>query len=105
MTKYVLTYHGGAGMAETPEETEKVMAAWGAWFGQLGEAVVDGGNPFAASKTVHPDGSTSDGGPAAELGGYSVITADSMDAALDAAKGCPVLAAGGSVQVSEAIDM
>lgn len=105
MTNYVLTYHGGSGMAETPEEQEKQMAAWGAWFGQLGEAVVDGGNPFTMSKTVTNDGTVIDGGPAAEIGGYSVIAADSLDAALDAAKGCPVLANGGSVQVSETLEM
>lgn len=105
MTTYVLTYHGGSGMTEDPEEHEKQMAAWGAWFGQIGSGLVDGGNPFAASRTVHADGSTSDGGPAAELGGYSVITANDFDGALAVAKGCPVLAGGGSVQVSEVIEM
>ena len=45
MGKYVLAYQGGS-MAETPEEQEKVMAAWGGWFGSLGAAVVDGGAPF-----------------------------------------------------------
>ncbi|MEM7273569.1 MAG: YciI family protein [Actinomycetota bacterium] len=105
MTNYVFTYHGGSGMAETPEEQEKVMAAWGAWFQELGAAVIDGGNPFAIHRTVAADGSVSDGGPAPELGGYSVVSADSFDAAVAMAKGCPVLADGGSVQVSETIAM
>lgn len=105
MTKYVLTYHGGAGMAETQAEIDAVMAEWGAWFGQMGAAVVDGGNPFGASKTIAADGSTSDGGIEPGLGGYSVINADNLDAAVALAKGCPVLSGGGSVQVSEAIDM
>ncbi len=105
MTTYVLTYHGGSGMAEDPVEHEKQMAAWGAWFGQIGSDLVAEGNPFAANRTVHADGSIGDGGPAAEMGGYSVIKADDFDAALALAKGCPVLAGGGSVQVSEAIDM
>ncbi len=105
MTKYVLTYHGGGGMAETPEAQEELMAAWGAWFGQLGDAVIDGGNPFAESRTVQADGSVVDGGEAPGLSGYSTIQADSFDAALTAAKGCPVLASGGRVQVSEAIEM
>lgn len=105
MTKYVLTYHGGAGMAETPEEMEQLMAAWGAWFGQLGESVVDGGNPFGPASTVAPDGSVSEGGVVEGLSGYSVLNAADMDAAVSMAKGCPVLAGGGSVQVSEAIEM
>lgn len=105
MSNYVLTYHGGAGMPESKEEQDQIMAAWGAWFGQLGDKVADGGNPFAVHKTVAPDGSVSDGGPAPELGGYSVITADSFDEAIAMAKGCPVLEAGGHVQVSETIVM
>jgi hypothetical protein len=35
MGKYVLAYRGG-GMPATPEEGEKVMAAWMNWFGSLG---------------------------------------------------------------------
>ncbi|MEM9131145.1 MAG: hypothetical protein AAF962_14710 [Actinomycetota bacterium] len=105
MTTYVLTYHGGSDMADDPVEHEKEMAAWGAWFGQMGPALVAEGNPLVASRTVHPDGSTTDGGPAPELSGYSLITADSFEAALAVAKGCPVLADGGTVQVSEAVDV
>lgn len=104
MTKYVLTYHGGSGMPDNKEEVERIMAAWGAWFGQMGENLVDGGNPFGPAKSVAPDGAVSDGGLAA-LTGYSVINADGIDAAVATAKGCPVLGAGGSVQVSEAIEM
>jgi hypothetical protein len=99
MANYLLTYMGGS-MAETPEAQEKQMAAWGAWFGSLGEAVVDGGNPCGASKTVASDGSVRDGG-AAGVGGYSVIRANSLDEAARLAKGCPILAGGGSVEVYE----
>ncbi len=105
MTKYVFTYHGGAGMAETPEEQEQQMAAWGAWMSDERNGFVDPGNPFAQHVTVGPDGSADSGGPAAELGGYGIVSADSMEAACDIAKGCPVLAGGGRVQVSEAIDI
>ena len=105
MTKYVLTYYGGGHIPETQEEQDKLMAEWGAWFGQIGENLVDGGNPFGPAKSIAPDGSTSDGGVVEGLNGYSVINAESMDAAVATAKGCPVLNGGGSVQVSEAIEM
>ena len=39
MGKFVLVYHGGA-MAETEEAQQAAMAAWGTWFGSLGDAVV-----------------------------------------------------------------
>ena len=103
MAKYVLAYRGG-GMAETEAAQKAAMEAWTGWFGTLGAAIVDPGNPFGPSKTVGSDGSMSDGSKA-ELSGYSVINADSLSAAADMAKGCPVLASGGSVEVYETIDV
>ncbi len=102
MPKYVFAYHGGK-KPETPEEGAEVMAAWGAWFETLGDAVVDGGGPVGTSRTVTSGGVADDGG-ANPLSGYSVINADSMDAAVTMAKGCPILDAG-SVEVSEVMDM
>lgn len=103
MSKYVLAYHGGT-MPETAADQEKVMNAWIAWFVELGPAVIDGGNPTGRSKTVSAEGST-DGGGANPLTGYSLITASDLDDAVALAKGCPILAAGGTVEVAEAIDM
>jgi hypothetical protein len=98
VSKYVLAYQGGQ-MAETEEAQQAAMAAWGAWFASLGAAVVDGGAPFGASAAV--------GGGASRTGltGYSVLEADSLDAALGMAGGCPVLADGGAVDVYETIDV
>jgi hypothetical protein len=103
MATYLLAYSGGT-MAETEEAQQAAMAAWGAWFGELGDAVVDGGNPFGPSATIGPDGSVSATG-ASRLTGYSVITADSLDAATVATKNCPVLATGGSVEVYETFEV
>jgi len=47
MANFVLLYSGGS-MPESEAERAAVMQAWGAWFGALGSAVVDGGNPFTA---------------------------------------------------------
>ncbi len=102
MTNFVLAYRGGSGMAATPEAQQKAMAEWGAWFGSLGQALVDGGNPFAASQTVHSDGSTTAGGG---LTGYSIVDATGLAAAADLAKGCPVLADGGTVELYETAPM
>ena len=102
MAKFVYVYTGGQ-MANTPEAQEQSMQAWGAWFGTLGDAVADMGNPFAASATVDASG-TSDGGTS-KAGGYSIITAGSLTDATAKATGCPVLQSGGSVEVYEAIEM
>jgi hypothetical protein len=101
VANYVLVYHGGA-MPQTPEEGATVMKAWTDWFAALGPAVVDGGNPASRTKRISATGSVSDdpSGPS----GYSVIKADSLDAAVELAKGCPVLAGGASVQVVETFE-
>lgn len=102
MGKYVFVYKGGTQPA-TEAEGAKVMEAWVGWFGTLGTAVVDGGNPFGASTAVASDGSTT--AASTGLGGYSIVSADSLSAAATLAKGCPILAAGGSVEVYETHDM
>jgi hypothetical protein len=99
LADYVLLYSGGK-MPETKEEQDAVMAAWNAWFGELGGALKDGGNPFTpAAKTIGSDGSVSDGGGSAS--GYSILTAESLDEAVNKAKGCPVLQGGASITVYE----
>ncbi len=102
MTKYIFAYHGGK-MPETPEEGQQVMAAWKAWFEGMGSSVVDGGNPAGMSKTL-TSGGVEDGGGANPISGYSLVEADSIDAACELAKGCPILNHG-SVEVAEAMDM
>ncbi len=102
MAKFVLAYTGGS-MGETPEEQKKTMDAWMAWFGSMGADLLDGGSPFGPSATVSANG-ISQGGASA-LTGYTIIAAESLAAAGEKAKSCPVLAAGGTVEVYEAMPM
>lgn len=103
MPKFIFAYHGGKA-PESPEEGQKVMQQWMEWFGSMGDAVVDGGNPLGMSKTVTSAGAA-DGGGANPLAGYSLVNAADMDAATAMANGCPMLADGGSVEVAECLDM
>ncbi len=98
---YLLAYTGG-GMAQTETEREAVMEAWGKWLGGLGEALVDAGNPFGPSNAATSDG-TAAGTAGSGLTGYSIVKADSLAAATELTKGCPVFANGGSADVYEAI--
>jgi hypothetical protein len=102
MAKFVYLYTGGQ-MAETPEAQEQAMRAWVAWFGTLGTAVTDMGNPFGASATVKSGGVAA--GSAVNAGGYSIIDALSLDDATARTTGCPILANGGTVEVYEALPM
>jgi hypothetical protein len=104
MAKYLFVYHGGKD-PETETEYKQVMDAWGNWLAALGAAVVDGGNPVGRSSTVHSDGRVTADGGANPASGYSLIEAKDDADAIAKAKACPVLAAGGSVEVAEAMDM
>jgi hypothetical protein len=103
MAKYLYVYHGGS-KPESEAESAKVMDAWGQWFGAMGAAVIDGGNPVGESSIVQSDGSVSNGGENL-ASGYSLIEASNLDDALAKAKSCPILEAGGTVEVAEAFDM
>lgn len=104
MAKFLFVYHGGS-MPETEAEGARVMAEWMAWFEGMGAAVADGGNPVGQSSTVNSDGSVSNDGGSNPASGYSLINADTIEQATTFAKGCPILKAGGSVEVAEAMDM
>ena len=98
MANYLLLYHGG-GMPATQEEKDKSMAAWGAWMQQVGENLVDAGNPCSDVKTVSQNGPAEFSGD--RVTGYSVVKADSMEDAVKCAQMVPVVTDSGSVDVYE----
>jgi len=100
MAVYLLAYHGG-GMPDSDDERGKVMAAWGAWFAASGGAIKDPGNPVGQTRTVATDGTVSPGGGVNPVSGYTLLEADSMERAVEIAKGCPVLMGGASIEVAE----
>ena len=92
MPNYVLAYHGG-NMPENPEEHK---AKCKAWIRDLGNAVINPGTPMGISKTVSSSDVSDDGG----LLGFSIVKAESMEAAIEITKGCPHLEIG-TVEVAE----
>ncbi len=103
MKNFVLLYTGGT-IPESEADQAAVMAAWGAWYGQMGEAVVDGGNPFSMSKSITADGVT-DNVITPNVTGYTVISAESLDAAVAACENHPHMSYGGQVTVHETFQM
>lgn len=104
MGKYVFNYYNGGDRGDLP--MDKIMADWNAWFAELGDKVVDGGNPFNdGAQSVKKTGvSGVEGEPTS---GYSILNAASMQEAVLLAKGCPILrhSSAGEVQVYEALAM
>jgi hypothetical protein len=103
MPRFAIVYLGGEQPA-TPEEGKQHFAKFQQWLSSLGEAAVSPANPFKDTHTVHPDGSVTSGSTTS-MSGYTVIEADSMDSALEIAKTCPFLDIGGSLEVSESMQM
>lgn len=102
MPNYILAYHGGR-KPESPEEGARLMAKWQAWVGEMGNTMVNPGTPLGKSITVSSDG-VSDGGGANPMMGFSVVKADSLDAALAMAGNCPHLEIG-TIEVAEMMEM
>ena len=59
----------------------------------MGTSVTDLGKPVLQATAL------GDCGTGTRLGGYSLITADDLEAALKLAKGCPSLEQGGGIEV------
>jgi hypothetical protein len=104
MPQFIFAYHGGKA-PDSPEEGQKIMAAWGEWMGGMGDALVVPGNPMGMSQTVSASGVADDGG-ANPVSGYSVVEATDIGAATELAKGCPMVTNNvGTVEVAELLEM
>ena len=99
----MITYLGGD-KPSSPEEGKQNMSKYRAWLSSLGDSAVSPANPLKDTSTVNSDGTVTTGSTTS-MSGFTIIEADSMEAALLIAKGCPFLDIGGSLEVSELIQM
>jgi len=102
MPNYIFAYYGEPKF-KSREDGAKHMEKWKTWMGGLGGSVVNPGWPMGRPKTVSASG-VSDGTVASRLTGFSIVKADSIDAAVAMVKGCPHLEHG-TVDVAEAMEM
>ncbi len=103
MPQYIITYLGGD-QPSTPEEGKQHFAKYQDWLSSLGDSAVSPANPFKNTSTVNSDGTVTSGSTTT-MSGYTIIESDSMEAALEIAKACPFLDIGGSIEVSELMQM
>ena len=107
VAKFLFVYRGGGdAMAKmTPEQIQQNMQKWEKWIGEgmrkgwmldPGDGLTQEGCVVNAKKVVTD-------GPFVEskevVGCFSIVEADSLDAAAQFAKGCPGLLTGGTVEV------
>ena len=103
MPQYVIVYLGGD-QPSSPEEGEQHFTKYREWLSSLGDSAVSPANPFKNTSTVNSDGIVTTGSTTS-MSGFTIIEVDSMETALEIAKACPFLDIGGSLEVSELIQM
>lgn len=105
MKKFLVLYKASRAeferaMQSTPEQQKAGMDSWLAWSKRTASSIVDMGAPLGKSLNV-----TSEGGLATsnDLGGYSVLQADSKEAVAELLKGHPHFSMGpeSSIEVIE----
>ena len=101
MTQYVLAYIGGNHPTD-PEEGAKHRADWMAWVEGLGDAVVNPGTPRSGTQSVTSGGVSAS---SSTMSGFSIVEADSIEAAIEMAKSCPFLDIDGTIDVSQVMQM
>ncbi len=103
MPEFIFTYHGGE-MPDTPEAGAEGMAKWLAWAETLGSTLVNPGTPVGVTRVLTPDGVSGEPSPHPIMG-FSILEAESMEAAMELLKDCPHLEYGGTLEVSEMLPM
>jgi hypothetical protein len=106
MAKFLFVYRGGSEAMRnmTPEEMQQSMQKWGQWIGEAIQKgwMIDAGDGLTEEGKVVKAKVVTDG-PFVEtkeiVGGFSIVKADTINAAAELAKDCPGLQTGGSVEV------
>ena len=103
MPKFMLAYCGG-NEPGSQEEGMAQMEKWKAWIKGLGESIVNPGTPLPVSKIVTSSRVEDDHDPNS-MKGFAVVKAQSMEAAVQIAQSDPFLESGGTIRVSQMMEM
>ena len=104
---YLFLFRGGVSPKDlSPEQMQQLMNKWFAWIGQMKSR-----GQYKAGDPLHDEGKVLSGkngktvtdGPFVEsketVGGYIIVEAQDMAAAVEIAKGCPIFENNGNVEV------
>lgn len=113
MNDFLLIFRRDAGIEArfTPEQLQEITQPWQDWMGSLAaqNKLADSGNRLAYEGMVVKPGNIVTNGPYVEIkeaiGGYIVVRAASLEEAAELSKGCPILNAGGNVEIRQIVAM
>ena len=109
MAKFMFLLRGGCEQAAemSPEQKQQAMQAYGEWFqgGQEAGWLLDPGDALTPGGHVVRGDLTVTDGPFAEskelIGGYMMVEAADLEAAVELAKGSPMAASGSTIEVRQ----
>jgi len=106
MAAFMLIFRGGNARGDSPEQMQLHMQKWFTWFQGLSKSGVfkgQGAPLEPGGKVVRGTRKTVSDGPYAEakdlVGGYAVVEAQDLEAAVEIALGCPTYEKDGAVEV------
>lgn len=103
MAHYLMSYIGGE-HPTSPDEQKKHFDSYTRWLSSINEKILVPMMPLKDTVTINPDSTISEGTTTA-MSGYTILNVETMQEALDIAKACPFLEIGGTLEVSELMQM
>jgi hypothetical protein len=103
MTNFMIAYYGG-NQPSSKEEGMAQMEKWKAWVKGLGKNIVNPGTPLPVSKIVTSSSVKDDNDPNS-MKGFAVVKTENIEAAVKIAKSDPFLENGGTIRVSQMMEM
>lgn len=97
MKKFMFLYQG-----MWDPNSKQMRDAWTDSFAEIGDSIVDSGNPLGEGREVTNDGARQLALEPGSVTGYTIVEAESMDDAEKLLANCPIIT---SVQVYEAMSM
>lgn len=112
MEKFMLIFHSPysqetAFVQQSPEEIQAEIQKWNQWIGGIAaqgkilstEALLPFGKVMSKGGQLVTDGPFTEGKEI--VGGYALVSVDSIDEATELAKDCPIFDAEGSVEIRQ----
>ena len=110
MEKFMFLFRGGENHAHNVNDSQVAkdnMQSWMDWMSGLGQkGILAGGEPLLPTgKQVNGKNKVVSDGPFMEVkevvGGYLIVNAKDMDAAIEISKGCPIFVEDGKLEVRQ----
>jgi len=103
MINFMIAYYGGR-QPSSKEEGMAHMNKWNAWIEGLGETIVKPGTPLMETKILTSSIVQDDNDPNS-MKGFMIIKGENIKAAIEIAKSDPFLENGGTIRVSQMMEM